>query len=60
MSCEQFIDGTYDEESKALLLREKFERFSRAVARAQSLELANETTRARRGEGQNKIENFIV
>ena len=60
MNCEQFIDGIYDEESKALLLREKLEGFIRAVARPQSLELANKTARARRGDCQNKFENCMV
>ena len=54
------MDGIYDEESKAPLLQEKFEGFSRAVARAQSLELANKTARARRGDGKNKLEICMV
>ena len=44
INCEQLID---DEELQELLLREEFESFSQAVTRAQSLELAKKTARAR-------------
>ena len=55
MNCEQFVDGIYDEEVQELLLREEFESFSQAVTRAQSLELAKKTARARSGRRPNCI-----
>ena len=55
MNCEQFIDGIYDEEVQELLLREEFESFSQAITRAQSLELAKKTARARSGRRPNYI-----
>ena len=54
-NCEQFIDGIYDEEIQELLLREEFESFSQAVTRAQYLELAKKTARARSGRRPNCI-----
>ena len=51
MISEQFIDGFYKAETHELLLREEFENFSQAEARAQSLETARlcsaKTARAR-------------
>ena len=48
MNFEQFIDGIYHEEVQELLLREEFESFSQAVARAQSLELAKKDCQSER------------
>ena len=47
LNDQQFISGLYDAELHELLLREELESFTRTVARAQFLELANKTTRAR-------------
>ena len=44
-----------NEELQKLLLEEEFENFSRAVARAQSLEVANATARARSGRRPNCV-----
>ena len=55
MNCEQFRDGIYDEEVQELLLREEFESFGQTITRAQSLELAKKTARARIGRGPNYI-----
>ena len=53
MNFEQFVDGIYDEELQELLLRD--ESFSQAITRAQSLELAKKTARARGGRRPNYI-----
>ena len=55
LNCKQFIGGIYDEEVQELLLREEFERFSQTITRAQSLELAKKTARARSGRRPNYI-----
>ena len=55
MSCEQFIDGIYDEEVQELLLREKYKSFSQTITRAQFLELAKNIARARSGRRPNYI-----
>ena len=55
LNCEQFIEGIYDEEVQELLLREEFESFSQTILRAQSLELAKKTARARSGRRPNCI-----
>ena len=47
MNREQFIDGLYDVELQDHLLREELEGLAQAVARAQALELVNESSRAR-------------
>ena len=58
MNCEQFIDGIFDAEQQELLLREEFEIFTQAVARAQCLELANKTARARSRRRPNYVQEL--
>ena len=55
MNREQFIDGIYDAE---LLLRQEFEGFTQAVARAQFLELVNKTARARSRRRPNYVQEL--
>ena len=47
MNREQFIDGIFDADLQELLLREDFDSFGQAVARAQALEMASRTARLR-------------
>ena len=56
MNCEQFIDGIFDAELQELRLCEEFEDSTQEVDRAQFLELANKTARAR----SNKLSSGVA
>ena len=55
MNREQFIDGTFDADLQELLLREDFDSFGQAVARAQALEMASRTARLRNRRRPNAV-----
>ena len=55
MNREQFIDGVFDADLQELLLREDFDSFGQAVARAQALEIASRTARLRNRRRPNAV-----
>ena len=55
MNREQFIDGIFDADLQELLLREDFDSFGQAVARAQTLEMASRTVRLRNRRRPNAV-----
>ena len=55
MNREQFIDGIFDADLQELLLREDFDSFGQAVARAQALEMASRTARLRNRRRPNAV-----